>query len=246
MTMIVLRPLSGHAMRSMRSRWSSSLGLGPRPSALRKPELALTFCRCPFERAVMRSSALGRSELPVRRPWSYARSSGLRPSSASAAATSGATAGGAACARSGALWSVLSAGWPVWCAAGVARAGVPPVYVSAGSSVVVDAHSVTPGSDGSQSVHEFVVPLEPDGAAAPLWPAAGDSSPVSSECHEVSSHVELHGSAAASSGSGAPEPARGMGRVNPPGMELFAEKPGMPWFSVLPVSSLLIEHSLLA
>jgi hypothetical protein len=62
----------------------------------------------------------------------------------------------------------------------------------------------------------------------------------------VSSHVELHGSAGASSGWAAPPVAVGMGRAKPPGMELFAEKPGMPWLSVFPVSSLLIEHSLLA
>ena len=58
--MIVLRPLSGRAIRSSRSRSSSSLTLGPRPKALRRPELALSFCRSPLDRAEMRSSALGR------------------------------------------------------------------------------------------------------------------------------------------------------------------------------------------
>jgi hypothetical protein len=72
------------------------------------------------------------------------------------------------------------------------------------------------------------------------------ASPDSGDCQEVSSHVELHGSAGACSGSPAATVAVGMGRVKPPGMELFAEKPGMPWLSVVPVSSLLIEHSLLA
>ncbi len=100
------------------------------------------------------------------------------------------------------------------------------MYVSDSVPLAAESSGV-PGSAGSQSLQAF-------------------ASPDSADCQEVSSHVELHGSAGACSGWPAAAVAVGMGRAKPPGMELFAEKPGMPWLSVVPVSSLLIEHSLLA
>ena len=121
-------------MRSMRSRSSISLTLGPRPNALRSPELALTFWRSPLERAVMRSSALGRSELPVRGAGVRSYVLGLVARSAAAAATSGSTAGRAAYACCAAVWSVVAERRPGATSprapSEVVPAGVEPEYGS--------------------------------------------------------------------------------------------------------------------
>ena len=188
MTMIVLRPLRGRAMRSMRSRSSSSLTLGPRPKALRRPGVGLELLALALgagrdevlgARAVggARGAARGSGRMPGARAscpsGSTATADSLRAAvwsrrtSADAAASSGWTAGQPEYARRG-------RGVPVQL---VEPAGVQPVRrLRLGAAVAASwdvAESAEPCRAGCQSLAG--VSVSPDSPTATRCPPTSSS-----------------------------------------------------------------------